>query len=75
MALEQYSLAALIDQQMLANGAALSTVPRHSVGAAYFWNVLGVELRKARPFPRRVASPAKEGSAAADEATRRLELV
>ncbi len=75
MALEQYSLAALINQQMLANGAALNSVPRHSVEVAYFWTVLGVELRKARPFPQKVAPLSKQTSVAVDDAVRKLEPV
>ena len=73
MALEQYSLAALINQQMAASGAALNTVPSHSVGAAYFWNVLGVELRKARPSRAAVSLP-REARAGTGGAVRMLEM-
>ena len=75
MALDQYSLAALINRQMGAQGESLNTVPRYSVGPAYFWNVLGNELRKARPLPRRVASSPKKSVAALGDVIRQLERV
>ena len=75
MALDQYSLAALINRQMGAHGESLDVVPRYSVGAAYFWGVLGHELRKARPLPQRVAPLPKEAIAALSTVIRQLEQV
>ena len=75
MALDQYSLAALINRQMGAHGESLVIVPRYSVGAAYFWSVLGSELKKAKPLPRRVLSPPKKSIAALSDAIRQLEQV
>lgn len=56
MALDQYSLAALIERQMGTGGTAPDAVPPRPLGADYLWNALGDELRRARVLSRMVAA-------------------
>lgn len=73
MALDQYSLAALIEQQMDARGTAPDAVSLRPVGADYLWNALGEDLRRARILSRMIATLPTMNSAAAGDPVRRLE--
>ncbi|MGI4795496.1 MAG: hypothetical protein ACRYG8_15760 [Janthinobacterium lividum] len=73
MALDQYSLAALIEQQMGARGTASDAVSLRPVGADYLWNALGDDLRRARILSRMIATLPTMTSAAVDDSLRRLE--
>lgn len=73
MALDQYSLAALIEQQMGTRGTAPDTVSLRRVGADYFWNALSDDLRRARILSRMIATLPTVTSATVDDVPRRLE--
>lgn len=73
MALDQYSLAALIEQQMGARGLAADAVSLRPVGADYLWNAFGEDLRRARLLSRMIATLPTVTSAALDDPLRRLE--
>ena len=75
MALDQYSLAALIEQQMGARGTAPDAVSLRPVGADYLWSALGDDLRRARILSRMIATLPTMASAAVDDPLRRLEPV
>lgn len=73
MALDQYSLATLIQQQMGVSAQAPDAVPMHSGRANYLWNALGSDLRRARDVSRMVARIPEPGRASASECLRHLE--
>ena len=73
MALDQYSLAALVEQQMGVRGTAPEAVSLRPVGADYLWNALGDDLRRARILSRVIATLPTMTSAAVDDPLRRLE--
>ncbi len=73
MALDQYSLAVLITQQISASGNTPEVAPVHLVEANYFWAALGDEMRRARTLSRMVVMVPEAGSAAARERVKQLE--
>ena len=75
MALDQYSLAALINMQMGDRAPALDTVPPHSTVADYFWNAMGDALRRARVLSRMATSLPETAGAAVFDPVRQPEPV
>ena len=75
MALDQYSLATLIQQQMGGSAPTLYAVPTHSGRANYFWSALGDDLRRARIVSRMVAKIPDACRAGAIGRVRQLEAV
>ena len=73
MALDQYSLAALINLQMGGRAPALEAVPLQPAGADYLWSALGDALRRARVLSRLVASLPDTAGAAVSDAARQPE--
>ena len=73
MALDQYSLAVLITQQISASGAVSQAAPMPSIDADYFWAAVGDEMRRARILSRLVVTVPEAGSAAACERVKQLE--
>ena len=75
MALDQYSLAALIQQQMGGSAPALDMGSKTSDGANYFWNALSNDFRRARVVARMVAKIPEAGRATARGRVGYLEAV
>ena len=75
MALDQYSLAALIQQQMGGNAPVLGGEPMHSSASNYFWSALGDDMRRTRVVARMVATIPEPGRGVASGRVRHLEAV
>lgn len=75
MALDQYSLAALIDAQMGGNAPKVGGRPVHAARAEYFWSAFGDAFRRAGTLSRLVALLPETTNGAACDPLRDLEPV